>query len=425
MENDQSQDNNNEAVENDQGLGDWAAQTEMYTVEDREKLIANKKLTREKLIDMVISATKSYSDCKELLGDKNGAYDKLVMLKTSVEADKAVVTKKYNKAVDDLLRVQDQYANECKVSQRLLDQLGDSDNKNTPSKPVVILVSDESGEQLISKFDSSECRWELVQVNGIADFNQFWSSSKDKSKVLEADHVVVMLGRSDIMSGVEGYRLNITSVVEQIKEAGIPVTVSQILPPSDWGFKPDVDIFNRKLLGQKKKFSVVNLGDDINGKTDADEVFSKPATSLLTDDLAQLVTKAIHKVVGKPVKRQLPVQVTKDDDDDDDTECIEFIRIDAKEKGPLIGPQGTNIQEIETDNNCKLNAIEYRFNQYDDKIKHGVLITGKKKGICGAKIDVAGFLDKLSKNDDDDDKRPEKRKVAQPWPQAKKRGNLR
>lgn len=393
---------------NDQNDWDSQVQSLRYSDEDRERLIQDKKLTREKLINMIISNNKSY--------------EKLSSEKDDVTDERDTLDAKHTKLVDTLLKTNRKLQEEEDYSKTLNDRIDTLEAAGGKDKiPTIVIVSDHSADPIIKHADDGKCRWLLVNVGRMLDFDKFWKDGGNKELITCADTVVLMLGREDIFKGAQGWSLLsiLPNVVQSIEDRGIPVFVSQILPSKTRKFKTEVNVINRKVVKSASGFSGINLTEAFEERDDC-EIFDDKSDNGLTNDVMIAVTKIIKKTVGVPEKRE----VNNNDAADDQVKITELVLIDPRYKGPLIGRNGEHIREMEADTSTVMKSIEYRYNDTDEKIKHGILITGTRPEVLQAKINTADFLATLKDGgDDDDSSKSDKRKANQGWPGPRKRTN--
>lgn len=415
-EENQNQSQNDDVATQDQGLGDWAAQTIRYTDEDREKLVQNTKLTRNKLVEMLLESNKQLQRSIDEKATIESERD-------SLEIERDSLDDRYTTASNEILRVNKKLTEEEDYSKTLEDRLDSLNANANDTRPVVMMISDQSGKQVYESIDSKDCAWSYMDAQNLADFEDFWNANK--AAIMGADKLIIMLGRGDILADTQRWDLVnlMENVIKILKEVGIPYVISQILPIEKRSKKTDVNVLNRKIINPRSGYGGIDLTAPMN-KDDTD-IYKSDDSNKFEADFKKEVAAVIVKAIGVPDKH-IKTPVADTDDNDSGDKYTEMIGVEPKYKGPLIGKKGSNIRDIEDQTSCAIKAIEYRYNEFDEVLKHGILITGMKGDILHAKVTIA---DKLAQIQDDDEarksssatQRGEKRKGVQGWPSTGKK----
>ena len=221
----------------------------------------------------------------------------------------------------------------------------------------------------------------------------FWDDMESRNEIAAHDMILLMLGREDILAGDEGYRLisHVEKLLDKFNEYEVPITVCQILPIKDRKRKTDYNILNRKLANLNG--SVVNLTELLKNKTDT-EIFAHHKITIKTEvltDIASMITSQI----GVPTIRDKRPIGSGNDLNDDSEEVSEFLSIQAKYAGVIVGEEGTAVQAIQKKTKTSVQVIKYYFH---DILKHAVVITGTRSRILAAKIEIADEISASEEN---------------------------
>lgn len=258
-----------------------------------------------------------------------------------------------------------------------------------PVKPNILIITD--SKILTGRLAENKVTWSFMICDSLTAFE----SQLDTNKVAleNADLIIVMMGREDIVGGAEGLDLlsHLCDLIGTIEELEIPLMVSHILPIKGSDPRTEVNILNSGITSMSE-CNIIDLQKTF-GSCVEDELFPRMKINI-RENWLNAASNILEKSVGIPSIRDKckikSIGVSDNDKTDSDSGVIiEFLPLLPFHAQKVRGDRNETIRDLQRSLKADISVINYT---YKDVTKHGALVSGDDQKRFRVKSKIADII---------------------------------
>ncbi len=297
--------------------------------------------------------------------------------------------------VEDKLEEKEGEVND--LLEKLADCHGEIDMSICAATPEILFIMDNTKTKLKENLPNIPAKWNCSsEFQTVAELYQAVNGEEDLASIIKFDKIVLFIGTQDIVNNTQINKVTrmMSDIVKTLKN-DIPVAILHIPPVNLPGCRSDASIFNYrldKLSGENVQvIKVTDLNQMLMNQTVMSDGFT------LTKEAADKYRDSIMKELTIPeckTPSNIPDQANVNPVDIDERETItEFMQLDDDYFGLVVGRLGSTVKKLHKNHKIQIKLGLYQEQKYIDSVKHtydtdGLLITGSRKNIKGAKTEI-------------------------------------